>query len=590
MAPCGTDANIYCATIPAVADVEFGLDWFIVASDQFGTRTQFATQELYPAIPENDFYALISTELQNGTMQIENRSCVLIDPEESYTITVTPNIGYKLQLGSVYMQYNTLIGSSHKITLAPNADGTYTLFGATRNTTIYATFDMITYNITTNAANGAILFNTNQLHYGESCTFTVTANEGYEFEEGSLTATNGTITKNADGSYTLSNVTENATVSANFIGKRYDVSVASGITNGSIVLNSNTIQHGGRLDFTVTPNEGYILEPGSLKSSNGNVYGTGQADAHYLINVTQSAVITANFVRITDLFDAGDIAVINALITENDLQNVTVDAPNLWLSPEGFAAWNNDTPKRIFMIIAGNKGLSGHASVTGLSGLTYLSVSSNHLYGIDLSGLTSLATFQGAYQTVSLTLNGNAETGYTLALPLNNPTFDNAAVSYAGGVLTSTDNSVTSVEFTVETGLASYQLSGTITFDYAEKAPAYFVTFSGEEISIEQQEIEHGSVATRPENPTREGYNFAGWFTEPACENEWDFDTQTVTAHTTLYAKWVLQTETGVKTVLALAAKPVAYYNLLGQKLNAAPEKGIFLVKYADGRVEKVFK
>jgi uncharacterized repeat protein (TIGR02543 family) len=228
--------------------------------------------------------------------------------------------------------------------------------------------------------------------------------------------------------------------------------------------------------------------------------------------------------------------------------------------------------------------------VSNNSNLTLLFCVGNHLTSLDLSNQTALTSFAGNAQTVSLSLTGTAENGYSLALPLNNPTFDNAAVSYANGVLTCTDNSVTSVEFTVETGLAGYQLSGTITFDYAEKAPAYFVTFSGEEITIEQQEIEHGSVASRPGNPTREGYDFVGWFTEPACENEWDFATNTVTAHTTLYAKWVLHTETGVETVQAPAVQPVAYYNLLGQKLNAAPEKGIFLVKYADGRVEKVFK
>jgi uncharacterized repeat protein (TIGR02543 family) len=36
----------------------------------------------------------------------------------------------------------------------------------------------------------------------------------------------------------------------------------------------------------------------------------------------------------------------------------------------------------------------------------------------------------------------------------------------------------------------------------------------------------------------RPGYWFEGWHKEAACENPWDFDFDTVTAHTTLYAKW----------------------------------------------------
>lgn len=38
--------------------------------------------------------------------------------------------------------------------------------------------------------------------------------------------------------------------------------------------------------------------------------------------------------------------------------------------------------------------------------------------------------------------------------------------------------------------------------------------------------------------PTRSGYNFAGWYQEPAYVNEWDFQTGLVTHDVTLYAKW----------------------------------------------------
>ena len=47
----------------------------------------------------------------------------------------------------------------------------------------------------------------------------------------------------------------------------------------------------------------------------------------------------------------------------------------------------------------------------------------------------------------------------------------------------------------------------------------------------------NGSVA-KPADPTREGYTFAGWYTDEACTEAYDFSVA-VTADMTLYAKWI---------------------------------------------------
>jgi len=66
--------------------------------------------------------------------------------------------------------------------------------------------------------------------------------------------------------------------------------------------------------------------------------------------------------------------------------------------------------------------------------------------------------------------------------------------------------------------------------------------------------VTHGSTIDEPDKPTRThnpreyglyqnavptNYTFGGWFTESACTNEWDFDTE-VTENRILYAKWTL--------------------------------------------------
>lgn len=53
------------------------------------------------------------------------------------------------------------------------------------------------------------------------------------------------------------------------------------------------------------------------------------------------------------------------------------------------------------------------------------------------------------------------------------------------------------------------------------------------------QSIVNGGKVTQPTAPTRAGYTFDGWYKEAACKNAWNFSTDTVTATTTLYAKWI---------------------------------------------------
>ena len=57
-----------------------------------------------------------------------------------------------------------------------------------------------------------------------------------------------------------------------------------------------------------------------------------------------------------------------------------------------------------------------------------------------------------------------------------------------------------------------------------------------------------GSKISAPSEPSATGYTFGGWFKEPACTNEWDFDNDVVNETMTLYAKWTANTYTITKT------------------------------------------
>ena len=57
--------------------------------------------------------------------------------------------------------------------------------------------------------------------------------------------------------------------------------------------------------------------------------------------------------------------------------------------------------------------------------------------------------------------------------------------------------------------------------------------------SVEIQVLSSGDKITKPADPTLAGADFIGWYKEAACINPWDFDVDTVSADTTLYAKFV---------------------------------------------------
>lgn len=50
--------------------------------------------------------------------------------------------------------------------------------------------------------------------------------------------------------------------------------------------------------------------------------------------------------------------------------------------------------------------------------------------------------------------------------------------------------------------------------------------------------VNQNSLVKKPDNPTRQNYDFQGWFKEEDCLTEWDFAKDVVTKNIRLYAKW----------------------------------------------------
>lgn len=75
-------------------------------------------------------------------------------------------------------------------------------------------------------------------------------------------------------------------------------------------------------------------------------------------------------------------------------------------------------------------------------------------------------------------------------------------------------------------------------------AHTYTVTFVLDGGTLEQntQTINHGEKAQQPQTPTKEGYTFAGWYTNETKDVMFNFETTTITSETSIYAKWTIKT------------------------------------------------
>ena len=78
---------------------------------------------------------------------------------------------------------------------------------------------------------------------------------------------------------------------------------------------------------------------------------------------------------------------------------------------------------------------------------------------------------------------------------------------------------------------------------YAKVEKGYWLTFESNGGSyVAPAFYANGTTAKSPDEPTKSGYTFAGWYTDGDLKTPASFDS--ITASTTLYAKWTARTET----------------------------------------------
>lgn len=215
----------------------------------------------------------------------------------TYTITTSsnPTEGGTTSGGGTFPQ-----GQSCSVHATPNSgynfvnwteDGTIVstnanyVFYATRNRNLVANFSQNTYNITTSSSptTGGTTTGGGSYAYGQSCTVTATANNGFAF----VNWTMGGTQVSTEAAYTFS-VTGNANLVAHFEDETYEVIVDCDAEMG-------TVSGGGNFNFGQTcviwaqANEHFVFDNWT---ENGAVVAT---ESFYSFDVTGNRHLTANF-------------------------------------------------------------------------------------------------------------------------------------------------------------------------------------------------------------------------------------------------------------------------------------------------------
>lgn len=95
----------------------------------------------------------------------------------------------------------------------------------------------------------------------------------------------------------------------------------------------------------------------------------------------------------------------------------------------------------------------------------------------------------------------------------------------------------TDTRYTMEYDFSKEVTEDTTVYAKWVKKPIVSFNRNGHGTAPARQTVELNGKATKPADPTAEGYVFRGWYTTAACTTEFDFNTP-ITADTTLYAKW----------------------------------------------------
>ena len=463
--------------------------------------------------------------------------------KDTVTVTIKPQAGY-------YVQSISLNGSS--ITFTGNAiDGYSAQFSMpSRNTTVtvYMDCNMYTYTVSKDVPEGTapyFLNSTYSTHYTSTKTYwawqkTLVASEiaGYRFLGWYDKETNMLID---DDATTLTYVVpqrstiigpKNAEIEARYEANTYNINVTKDV-NGSV---SNI--YSGKLAYKGN----YVLETTAI---------TGYTFQGWFVNGSSTAVSTA--LKYTYPMPAGDVSIVaKYTINKYNVTVSTVSGNTTWTINPGTATVTNGTstttlPRSSMMTYNYNTKLTytitntvdGYEFVGWYVGTTQVSTSATYTMTVGAQNYQVYPTWKPKQYNVVYSANGGTTSVPGVkatmgeAFTLEVPVFEGR--TFSGWYYVDDDLNAVFVTDANGKSLSFYNIPARLDVSAAWGVSIQTVTFDTQGGStVPSANVEYNKTVARPDDPTRKGYTFKGWYNG---DEEWVF-TSPVTADLTLTAKW----------------------------------------------------
>ena len=249
---------------------------------------------------------VVSTQANYTFTVNSNRTLVANFTPQQYTITATadPVNGGNVTGGGTFNYGNSCTLSA---TPAPgytfinwtkngtqvSTNATYT-FTVTESAAYVAHFQLQTFtiNVTADPAEGGTVAGGGTFNYGETCTVTATANEGYTF----VNWTTGMFSVSNEISYTFT-VTSNVNLTAHFELQTFQVKVSVNPAEAGNVTGEGTYNYGDEVTLTIVRNEDWHFENWT---ENGEVV---SEEMTYTFTITSDRDLDANFIYTEGLIE-----------------------------------------------------------------------------------------------------------------------------------------------------------------------------------------------------------------------------------------------------------------------------------------------
>ena len=341
-------------------------------------------------------------------------------------------------------------------------------------------------------------------------------------------------------------------------------------TGGTLTIKDSSIEQGGFIDFLYkgqmyTGNiwgSGIQISGGTVNLESGSIFGSNEAviidDANSKLNMSGGVIYgNYNFKNCEAIAIDTNGAKASTIVTISGgyLGRINKSADLIW-APYGSVSnvsWNitggyfdSNAITAYAKLTTGYSVMKLPAGVknacTGNNIFEYEVIFGTNKFAQVVNYTDNLVSTQGGSAFVSATDDASAK-AQNVSVPVGNQAYyvATAAPTYMlDGWYNSTTFS-TQNRVSVETQLSQTITTNTVLYARFIKIPlTYSISFDMQQhgVQVASQVITSGEKVTEPTKPTALGYTFGGWYKDSACNVEWKFDEDTVTAATTLYAKW----------------------------------------------------